>query len=251
MDNWYERDAFWAGFAPALFGPDRWQKTPEAVDRLLPRLDLSPGSSILDLCCGPGRHALELTRRGYRVTGVDRTVAYLEEARRRAGEEHLEVEWVLEDMRRFARPGAFDGAINLFTSFGYFEDQADDLQVARNLCASLKPGGRLVMDMIGKECLARTFRERDWSWVDRDRNLLLLEERKLRPDWGWIESTWTLIGENERRSETIRHRLYAGTELATLLRTAGFAWVDIYGSLDGTPYDQTATRLVVVAGKAA
>lgn len=247
MADWFERDAFWARFREVMFPPERWEKTPEAVDALLSRLDLPPGSRLLDLCCGPGRHSLELARRGYRVTAVDRTAAYLDEGRNRAAAERLEIEWVCEDMRRFARPGAFDGAINLFTSFGYFEDPADDLRVVRNLCESLRPGGRLVMDLMGKERIARIFSERDWHWVDRERGLLMLEERRLSPGWGWIETTWTLIGETERHAETFGHRLYAGTELAGLLRQAGFGSVDLHGGVDGSPYDQAATRLVAVA----
>ena len=66
-------------------------------------------------------------------------------------------------MREFVRPEAFDAAINLFTSFGYFEDPAEDLQVAKNLFHSLKPGGALVMDLVGKEVLSRIFLPRDWQ----------------------------------------------------------------------------------------
>jgi SAM-dependent methyltransferase len=249
MSEWFEREELWADFAPVLFGPERWAGTPAGVDHLLQRLELPAGSRILDLCCGPGRHSLELTRRGYRVTGVDRTERYLEEARQRAADENLEVEWVREDMRRFSRPGFFDGAINLFTSFGYFDDPEDDLRVARNLCASLRPGGRLILDAQGKEPLAREFRERDWHWIDPEHGLILLEERTLSPDWGRITFTWTLVGETGRRSETISLRLYSGTEITALFRAAGFATITLCGGIDGRPYDQRAARLIMVATK--
>lgn len=249
MSEWFDREEFWADFAPVLFGPERWAATAAGVDLLLALLDLPVGSRILDLCCGPGRHSLELARRGYRVTGVDRTERYLEEARRRAAEEDLQVEWVREDMRGFERPESFDGAINLFTSFGYFEDPADDLRVARHLCASLRPGGKLVLDAIGKEPLAREFRERDWHWVDRDQGVILLEERTLSPDWDRVIFTWTLVRASGRRSETLSLRLYSGTEISALFREAGFGRITLCGGLDGRPYDHKAARLVMVATK--
>lgn len=249
MTTWYERDDFWETFLPTLFSGRRWEMVPTEVDSLLQLAGLEPGAHVLDLCCGPGRHSLELARRGFRITGVDRTALYLDAARQKATEEGLEIEFVQEDMRRFVRPAAFDAAVNLFTSFGYFEDPADDLQVAQNLHTLLKPGGKLVIEMMGKEVLARVFRERDWAWLDEEEGIIMLEERKLCQGWGWIESTWTLLRRGERKSYTISHRLYAGTELATLLRQAGFASVALFGGLDGIPYDQNARRLVAVAKK--
>ena len=249
MAAWYEQEDFWEIFDPVLFGPARWAKASAQVDDLLKLAGLTPPAHLLDLCCGPGRHALELARRGFHVTGVDRTERYLEAARRKAAEEGLAIEFVCEDMRRFSRPAAFDAAINLFTSFGYFEDRAEDLQVLCNLYASLKPGARLIMDLVGKEVLARSFRERDWHWLDEDSGVLMLEERRLSQGWGWIESTWTLIRENDRVSRTFSLRNYAGTELAALLMQAGFRSVALYGALSGAPYDQNAQRLVAVAEK--
>ncbi|MFQ5858089.1 MAG: class I SAM-dependent methyltransferase [Anaerolineae bacterium] len=185
--------------------------------------------------------------RGFRVTGVDRTTAYLERARRQAVEEGLNAEFVHEDMRSFRRPETFDGAINLFTSFGYFQDPAEDLQVVRNLHASLKPGGRLVMELMGKEVLARIFRERDWH-QDED-GTLFLEERTISSGWDWIENRWITIDGSQRTEFTLGHRLYSGTELAALLRQAGFTSVTLYGGLAGGPYDHTAPRLAAVAQK--
>jgi SAM-dependent methyltransferase len=247
MATWYDRDDFWETFRPSLFSKRRWEMAPAEVDSLLELTGLELDAHVLDLCCGPGRHALELARRGFRVTGVDRTAAYLDAARQKAADEGLEVEFVQEDMRRFARPGAFDMAINLFTSFGYFKDPADDLQVAKNLHASLKPGGKLVMEMMGREVLARIFRPRDWVWLDEEEGVIMLEERKLGQSWGWMENTWILLRGSERKSYTLSHRLYAGTELASLLQQAGFTSVALFGGLEGIPYNQNARRLVTVA----
>ncbi|HZO86894.1 MAG TPA: class I SAM-dependent methyltransferase [Chthonomonadaceae bacterium] len=244
MTDWYDLDAFWEATAPMMFDEKRWAATAAEVDQVLTLLGLEPGTAILDLCCGPGRHSLELARRGYQVTGVDRTAAHLEKARAQAEVEGLNVEFVQEDMRRFCRPEAFGGAINLFTSFGYFEDPADDGQVIANLRRSLKPGGTLVMDIVGKEVLARNFRERFW---EEKEGVLLLQEPKISRFWSWIDGRWIVIQGNARREFTVSHRLYSGAELYALLKEYDFRDVEIYGDLSGSPYDHTARRLVAVA----
>ncbi len=244
MKPWHEDDAFWRDTAQVMFGERRWAAAPEEVDKITALAGLQPGMHVLDLCCGVGRHSLELARRGYRMTGVDRTAAYLAEAQRRAAGEGLDVEWVQADMREFRRPAAFDVALNLFTSFGFFEDPADDRCVAENLAYSLKPGGALLVEMMGKEILARIFQPRGWH---EDNGLIVLEERKVTRNWGWMENRWIIIRGNERVEHRLSHRLYAATELISLLISSGFMAAEAYGGLDGSPYDHTAKRLVVLA----
>jgi SAM-dependent methyltransferase len=248
MGVWHEDDGFWE--TVPMFDVHHWEIAPEQVDGAISLLGLEPGARVLDLPCGVGRHSLEFARRGYRVTGVDRTSAYLDVARERAAAAGLGVEWVRADMRAFVRPGAFDAAVNLFTSFGYFEDPAEDRRVAENLCRSLVPGGGLVMEMMGKEVLARIFQARDWQELPD--GTFYLQERKVVRDWSWAENRWILLTPDGRRHEfAVSHRIYDGAGLRALLLDAGFAPVEIYGGLDGAPYDTEARRLVAVARKAA
>jgi SAM-dependent methyltransferase len=246
MAVWHEQDDFWE--AVPLFDEERLEMASAEVDAVLSLLDLEPGATVLDLCCGVGRHSLELARRGYRVTGVDRTAAYLDTAHHQAAAESLDVEWVQADMREFVRAGAFAAAVNLYTSFGYFEDPAQDRQVAENLVQSLVPGGSLVMEMMGKEVLARIFRPRDWRELPD--GSLFLQERRICRDWTWIENRWILVKDGERKEYPLGTRLYDGAGLRALLLQAGFESVELYGDLTGTPYDTGARRLVAVARKA-
>jgi len=216
------------------------------VVKALALLKLEPGAAVLDLCCGPGRHSLELARRGFKVTGVDRTARFLEEARRRAEAEGLVIEFVQGDMRTFRRPEAFDAVINLFTSFGYFDDPQEDKQVLENVYTSLRPNGKLLLDTMGKEVLARIFRERDWFEQD---GALFLEERRLLEGWSRIETRWIIVRDGEQEEFTLKLRLYSGAELRALLREIGFRRVELFGNLDGEPYDQNARRLVALAEK--
>ncbi len=244
--RWHDDDHFWRVIAPVLFRTDRWLSAPEEVAKVLRLLEAREGEAVLDLACGPGRHALELARRGFRVTAVDRTSAYLEEAERRAREENLSVEFVREDMRTFCRPGAFHRAINMFTSFGYFEDAADDERVLDNLFRSLKPGGTLVMHLMAKEVLARIFRKRTWQEYG---DYVVLEEGTVKDGWRWVETRWVVLTKGKVHEFKLSHRLYSAAELSDLLLRCGFAAASPYGDFDGGPYDETAERLVVLARK--
>jgi SAM-dependent methyltransferase len=115
---------------------------------------------VLDLCCGPGRHAVGLAQKGFGVTAVDLSPLLLEKARQHAVTSDTNVEFVLADMRSFVRPNAFDLALNFFTAFGYFADRADDQKVLTNIYSSLRPGGCVVIDIISKELLARRYESR-------------------------------------------------------------------------------------------
>jgi SAM-dependent methyltransferase len=247
MGEWFEDESFWEAFGSAMFSEERVNAARAEVDSLLTLMHLPPGAHILDLPCGVGRHALEFARRGFQVTAVDRTTGYLDAAKHQAAQEGLSIDFVRSDMRAFERPNFFDGAINLFTSLGYFEDDSDDLMVARNFASSLKSGARLIVDMNGKELLTRKFSERDWH--RQNDGSLMLEERKVLGAWERIENRWILIRGADRIEKMFTVRLYSGTELATLLRRAGFGEVSIYGTLNATPYDQNAERLVAVAKK--
>ena len=245
-NHWHEDDNFWETCAPILFTQQRRSNAMSEVEQLISLLKIKPGAHVLDLCCGVGRHSLELARRGFTVTGVDRTNLYLDEATRLAKDEKLKIEFVQDDMRTFSRPEAFDAIINLFTSFGYFEKPKDDRQVIENVYRSLKPGGIFLIDIMGKEVLARIFQERVWSEQD---GTLILQEHNITNNWSWIENRWIIINDDKRTEFKITHRVYSATELASLLTECGFRQAEAFGDLSGSPYDHAARRLVMVARK--
>ena len=246
MNAWHEQDTFWEEWAPIMFPERRWEETAEEVANIISLLNIGEAASVLDLCCGPGRHSLQLARQGFSVTAVDRTKMYLERACKQAETEGLAIEFIQDDMRKFCRPGSFDVAINLFTSFGYFEDMNDDRQVAANVYHSLKEKGVFLIDIMGKEVLARIFRERNWYELD---NIMVLQEHKVCANWSWIENRWLMIKDGKTDEWKVSHRLYSAAELAALLSDCGFKAIDVYGDLVGAPYDHAAKRLVLVAHK--
>ncbi len=127
---WYEQDGFWKTFSPLLFNSERMLSAGQEVEQIVSLLKLETGVSICDLCCGVGRHSLELGRLGYCVTGVDRTGLYIEQAKKKANEQGLNIRFVQDNMKSFCEPNAFDAVINVFTSFGYFEEATDDKRVS-------------------------------------------------------------------------------------------------------------------------
>src|SRR5262249_28172796 len=162
---------------------------------------------------------------------VDRTRCLLDRARDRARHAGLGIEFVEADMREFRRPGAFDLVLSLFTSFGYFAERADDLLVLQNVRASLKPDGVFLIDVVGKEWVARHFQ------ATRSRMLpngtLLVERDRVVDDWTRIETERILVRDGRARTFLLRLSLFSGQELRDRLLGAGFARVDLYGDLDG------------------
>ena len=150
-------------------------------------------------------------------------------------------------MRAFVRPDEFDLVINLFTSFGYFGDVEEDLTVLRNVFRSLVPGGFFVIDLMGKEIIARGFAPS--SVEKRPDGSILVQTREITDDWYRIRSHWWLIRDHQVTEIRFDNALYSGRELADLLKKTGFERVKLFGSVHGTPYDLNARRLVAVAMK--
>lgn len=244
--GWYQDDSFWRVLYPYMFPESRFEGTAEEARRML-RLARPKGKDVLDLCCGPGRFSVDLAKRGYRVTGVDRNRFLLNKARARARAKRAKVEWVTKDMRDFVRPESFDLALSMFTSFGYFKDRRDDLRVLENVCASLRPGGAFVIEVHGKEWLSRHFEPVGMETLPD--GALLVQRREFVDDWTRLENDWILIRRGRAKIWRLLLNLYTGEELRDRLERVGFSKVRLYGGLDGRPWGPKAQRLVVVAWK--
>lgn len=244
--SWHNQDKFWELFEPILFNQQRQSSAKVEVEKVVSLLKIRQNDRILDLSCGTGRHSLELARQGFDVVGVDRTTSFIEKAKQKAEENNLKVEFVVGDMRKYCQPNSFDIVMNLFGSFGYFEDPDDDRQVVRNMCDSLHSGGRFLIETMGKEIAARDYQERDWS---EHGDMLVLSERTPIQNWSRIQTRWIVIKGNKRVEHTVSVRSYSAAELSSLLSDCGFMNIQVYGDLEGRDYDHEAKRLVVVGTK--
>lgn len=244
MSEWHEDDAFWIDAHFWMFTTERWAMASSETTQIENLLQLQKGQHVYDLCCGVGRHSIELARRGYRVTGLDRTTAYLDEARSRAAREELEIEFVEGDARtpRFER--VFDACINMYTSFGYFEDPLEDVAMAAAVRQALRSGGQFLVNVLCKDTVNFWFQHQNWH---RSGDRLLLGENLIRGDQESIENIWTLIDPAGEKTIRFTVRLYSVVELTHVLLQAGFSSVTCYGALDGTPVGPETRRLVAVA----
>jgi len=245
--DWFDDDLLWKIMEPVMFTEARIAHTPAEVDSIKSLCKIQQEDAILDLCCGVGRHSLELARRGHKVVGVDRTKLYLEKAVMNAKKENLLIEFVQDDMRTFYRKNSFDVVLSMFTSFSYFEDHEEQMHVLRNIYSSLRAGGRFILESAGKEILARIFLRQNWSeWPHG----FMMEERDTIENWSKMHNKWIFIERNGTVHRwDVTHWIYSGSEIKEMLEKVGFSDIKVYGDLDGSPYDNEAMRLVVVATK--
>ncbi|WP_431773896.1 class I SAM-dependent methyltransferase [Streptomyces cucumeris] len=239
--HWYEDDGFWSDFSETMFSERRREQTRELIAGS-PLLDFPTGSRVLDLCCGPGLYLVPLAARGHTVTGVDLSPVMLERARAACADAGVDVRLMRADMLDHVEPRAYDVVLNVFTSFGYFDDPEDNVRVLRNAHESLAPGGRLLIDVMGKEVLA--------GWIGRPQvveleDAYVVQRDTVLDDWSRLRTDWTLVRGETAREASITSFLYSGTELRSLFEQVGFTKVECFGDFDGSPYDQHARRLIV------
>ncbi|MDO6431638.1 class I SAM-dependent methyltransferase [Flavitalea sp. BT771] len=249
MENsaWFAKEEDWMLKRSVIFNKNLVMLTFMEVERLVRLLGGLPrGSRVLDLCCGIGRHSLEFARNGFDVTGVDITKPYLEIAKDNADREGLSIKFVHSDMKDFCQPGAFDLVANLCTSFGYFEDINDDLLVLKNAWMSLAPNGKFIIEILGKEVIASTFRKVEELEYDDCR---VVAESTILNDWNLLECKRTITRGDSSDEITAYHRLYSATELKGHLKEAGFRNIKVYGNFAGAPYDNHARSMIMVGEK--
>ena len=241
-DDWYLDDAFWRNFGSLMFNADTFARGAEEVQQLLALVGGQP-RSVLDLGCGPGRHALPLADAGLEVTAVDTSPSLLEALAAARGERAIEI--VEADMREFVRPGAFDLVIVLWTSFGYFTEESDHARVLDRIRRSLQPGGRLVLDLVGLEYLCRNLQPVHLTEYEDGR--VLVERPDLIEDMTRLDNEWMLIDGDAVHYHDFSHRVWSAGEIRSLLARCGFRDIRLYGGYDGETYDLEAERLIVVA----
>jgi len=219
------------------------ERTPIEADRLEVLLDLHPPARILDLGCGQGRHGIELGRRGYEVTGVDLSDYLLDVAAARARAAGVRLRLLKGDMREPLAGARFDCALSLFTSFGYFRDEADDRKVLRAAAGMLRPGGQFLLEVLNGQREREQFQPRQWFAVGKT---AVMEERHLDHGGRRLVVQRTVSTPNARDTDLHAIRLYSGPELEEALREAGFADVRLYGDWNGEALTESSIRVLAV-----
>ena len=233
---------------------ERAEAEADGLSKILFAHGIEAPAKILDLCCGIGRHSVALAKRGFQVVGVDFSPKFLARAQSLAEAQGVRdrVEFVLLDVRKLRElPHAgFDAVINMFTSFGYYDEETDG-SILRQSLELTRPGGLFVLETRSRDWLMRNFSP---AGVVKYPGLLLIDERKFDFATSRNRSVWRFFvqeGEiwREKGNVELSVRAYALHELIRLFEGAGWQYCAAYGDLQMAPYGLESRRIVLVAKK--
>lgn len=234
-DDWFVH-AFGADY-PLLYRHRDTDSARAEVTALMGRLALPGGARVLDVCCGAGRHMLTLADLGFDVWGLDLSPQLLAEA---VAHEAIADRLVRADMRALPFGAVFDAALNLFTSFGYFQQDAENAGAMRQIIGTLKPGGRLVVDLIHRAHLeANLIAESEQQIED-----MQLHARRAIVGNRVVKRT-TVKKADDRREFVESVRLYGPDEITALLNACDVEQIELFGDFDGSPLTDRSPRMIV------
>ncbi|WP_342678525.1 methyltransferase domain-containing protein [Methanofollis sp. UBA420] len=206
--------------------------TVKEIDLFSEAAGLRKDDRILDVCCGQGRHTLELARRGFAAEGLDRSHYLVQKARASAKKEGLDVRFKEGDARRLPyRTDTFDAVMILGNSFGYFESGEDDRLVLAEVARVLKPDGRVLIDISDGGYLRDNFQKRSWEWIDKKH--FVCRERSLSADGARLISreVITHVEKGVIADQFYAERLYTGEKIEELISSAGFSDIGRHGEI--------------------
>lgn len=218
--------------------------TAQEVNFITKVLDLPRDSHIMDLYCGYGRHAIELAKYGFHVTGVDATQTFLDIAGQKAREENSSINFVHCDMRELNFKGEFDAVINMFAAFGYFSDE-ENAAVIDLIAQSLRPDGLFLIDLLNRDWMVKNSLNRYWRHpngeyvlnykVELKRGIATMKRQLINQVTG-IKTQYEFV-----------LRAYSLSEMLAILTQSGFVIKTTYGGFDARPYTPDAPRMIILA----
>jgi SAM-dependent methyltransferase len=239
-------ERFFDAHAPVYMDNVFTKNTLREVDFLVEELALQPGSSILDVGCGTGRHSIELARRGYAVTGLDLSAEMLARAEEGAKEAGVKVKWIRSDAARFSLAEKYDAVICLCEGslglLGQTDDPIDQpLEILRNIARSLRSEARALLTVLNGAAMIRRLTNEDVE-SGRFDPLRMVESSAVPPREG-------LPG------IPVRERAFVPTELVLMCRLVGMSVVSMWGGTAGNwgrrDLDLDEMEIMVVARKTA
>ncbi len=236
--NWYEK-WFSNKYYIEIYRHRDEKEARDIINLFQRNVHLPSEAKVLDVCCGAGRHSIELARRGYAVTGFDLSeylVSQAKESLSAAEEKGLKVEFLISDMKEFSFDKQFDVAINIFTSFGYFESDEENFKVFSNVEKSLKSGGYFVFDFINADNLKKTLVASSEDEFDGEK---VIQKRYIENGFVYKD---IFIG-SEKYTE--RLKLYSKVELEKALMDAGLEPVELFGDYYGNSFMKEESKRVI------
>jgi len=232
------------------------EHTKNEIDFIIDIMELSGSERILDLACGFGRHAIELSKRGFSVVGVDITSDYIREAERIASIEKLSTKFICADLRDISFKNEFDVVLNMADgAIGYLENDYENLKVFDLIASSLKRGGKHFMDICNAEHADIHFPKRNWDIGEKVLSL---------PEFHWDKETrrmlyggWNLkfgeIAKKPKDTDIVAHsccRLYSIKEIEEIFTSRQMTIKNTFGKFDRyIPASHREMQLLVFSQK--
>lgn len=215
------------------------------VDLIIKILNLKSGSSVLDMACGSGRHAVIFAKKSLDVTAVDLSQRLISEAKCNAVRFGVNINFVLSDILDFNTPVRFDLALNLFTSIGYFENDEDNLSVIFKAYTLLKNNGYFVLDYFNKEYLLKNLVP---ETVFSENGTKIIQNRYIKGNRVIKDIIVENNGLIENYFESVR--LYSEEELFAFFEKVGFTIIKKFGDYNGSEFKKdSSSRLIIFAKK--
>lgn len=223
-------------------------ETAEEVEFICETLELLRGATVLDLCCGQGRHSQLLADKGINVVGLDSSRFLLTEAQKNGFSSRNRTHLIEGDTRHIPLKPVCDAVINLFTSFGFFEDN-DNKRVITAVAAALKPRGKFLLEYWNPYAVLQLNQTRNWWWMSE--SLLALAEVEYDSASGRLSDHRTVIdlSTGAVQESVNRIRFYFPTELQEMLASAGLKVRAMYGDFDYSPLLTESRRFITIAEK--
>lgn len=217
----------------------------DLVNLILDNIILSKPADVLDMACGTGRHSLLFAKKGLNVTAVDLSKSMISVAMDKAKAENLNIIFIQNDLRYFAHTGNFDLAVNLFTSFGYFESDEENFKILNTAYNHLKAGGYFVLDFFNKFFVEKNLVLESHNKIE---NREVIQKRKIDGLRVIKEITISDNGNSKKYYESVR--MFSYDELLNELTRIGFAIEKTFGDFHGNKFDQfSSPRIIIIAKK--
>ncbi len=243
------KGAWWGGFDKSfrpVFNIISAGKTNAQARYIIKKLNLRPGRSFLDCPSGIGRISLPLAQKGIRVTAVDLVPSYLEELTAKARRRKLRIATVQSDMRQIDFRNQFDAAGNIWTSFGFFEKEADNQLVLKRMFLALKPGGKFMLHLINRDWIMANFMAMDGFEVGK---VMVIHKNSFDYAASISRSVWTFVKNGQVVSHNSAIRMYSYHELRGMFAKAGFVDIEGFGTMKDTPITHESRMMFIIGTK--
>jgi SAM-dependent methyltransferase len=239
--SWFE-DWFNSPYYHILYANRSEEEAELFIKAIVEFLNLSKGEKVIDIACGKGRHAKTMAKLGLDVTGIDLSPNSIVEANLCAC---ANLKFDVWDMRKTYMAKTYDVVFNLFSSFGYFSDDSEDLACIHAFAENLKPGGLLVFDYLNTEWAVKNMKHRE---IIQRNELQFHIEKKLEN--GFIKKKVDFLVNGENYSFEEQLKVINEYKIKTMLQQSGFIVQHTFGDYHLAPFESSRSpRLIIVAKK--